>query len=125
MCAQKREREREKEDRGRNKIKIKRLLGRFKHNGVEIPWGLYHGGEAKEGKGRQKVSRKVDNGELAERSKGTETKEREREQEQEQGQAQEPDKAQCQESVVKLYGERGMRQSADDAGDDEEPDQAI
>ena len=61
-----------------------------------IPWG----GETKEGKGRQKVSRKVDNGELAERSKGTETRARERErkkeQEQEQGQAQEPDKAQCQ-----------------------------
>ena len=79
MCAK--EREGEKEDRGRNKIKIKRLLGRFKHNGVEIPWGLYHGGEAKEGKGRQKVSRKVDNGELAERSKGTETKKSERERE--------------------------------------------
>lgn len=39
------------------------------------------GGEAKEGKGRQKVSRKVDNGELAERSKGTETKKSERERE--------------------------------------------
>lgn len=42
-----------------------------------IPWG----GETKEGKGRQRVSRKVDNGELAERSKGTETRARERERE--------------------------------------------
>lgn len=52
MCAQKREGE---GDRGRNKIKIKRLLERFKHNGVEIPWGLYHGGERlrKEREGRE------------------------------------------------------------------------
>lgn len=41
------------------------------------------GGEAKEGKGRQKVSRKVDNGDLAERSKGTDRDKRARERERE------------------------------------------